>query len=103
MDAQEKSAFTTRSGFWKWKVLPFGLTSAPTTFQTLTEQFLHGLHWKTLFLYLNDVIVISPDFTSHLQRLEDVFGRLQDAGLKLKPAKCELLQDEVHYLGYVVV
>ena len=28
-DAQEKSTFATRSGLWKWKVLPFGLTSAP--------------------------------------------------------------------------
>ena len=66
------------------------------------EQVLHGLHWKTLLLYLDDVIVISPDFESHLQRLQDVFDRLQDASLKLKPSKCELLQDEVHYLGHVV-
>ena len=101
-DAQKKSAITTRSGLWKWKVLPFGLTSAPATFQRLMEQVLHGLHWKTLLLYLDDVIVVSPDFASHLKRLEDVFERLQDAGLKLKPTKCELLQDEVHYLGHVV-
>ena len=32
-DASEKSAFATRTGLWKWKVLPFGLTSAPATFQ----------------------------------------------------------------------
>ena len=31
-DALEKSAFPTHSGLWKWKVLPFGLTSAPATF-----------------------------------------------------------------------
>ena len=101
VDAQEKSTFTTRSGFWKWKVLPFGLTSAPATFQRLMEQVLHGLHWKTVLLYLDDVIVISPDFDSHFQRLKEVFRRLQDAGLKLKPAKCKLLQDEVYYLGHV--
>ena len=67
-----------------------------------TQQVLHGLHWKTLLLYLDDVIVISPDFASHLKRLEDVFEWLQDAGLKLKLTKCELLQNEVHYLGNVV-
>ena len=66
------------------------------------EQILHGLHWKTLFVYLDNVIVISLDFDSHLQRLEEVFRRLQDAGLKLKPTKCELLQDKVRYLGHVV-
>ena len=61
------------------------------------EQVIHELHWKTLLLYLDNVIVISPDFDSHLQRLEEVFSRLQDAGLKLK-----LLQNEVHCLGHVV-
>ena len=68
----------------------------------MTEQVLHGLHLKTLLLYLDNVIVISSDFDSHLQRLQDICEQLQDAGLKLKPFKCELQQDEVHYLGYVV-
>ena len=66
------------------------------------EQVLHGLHWKTLLRYLDEVIVIFPDFDSHLQRLKKVFSRLQNAGLKPKPTKCKLLQDEVHYLGHVV-
>ena len=101
-DAQEKSAFITRSGLWKWKVLPFGLTSAPATFQRLMEQVVHGLHWKTLLLYLDDIIVIGPDFETHLTRLGEVLGRLRGAGLKLKPAKCELLQTKVGYLGHVV-
>ena len=66
------------------------------------EQVLNGLQWKTLLLYLDNVIVILPDFDSHLQKLEKVFRRLQNAGLKLKPTKCELLQDKVHYHGHVV-
>jgi len=36
-DAQEKVAFITRDGLCKWKVLPFGLTFAPATFQRLME------------------------------------------------------------------
>ena len=101
-DAQEKAAFITRSDLWKWKVLPFGLTSAPATFQRLMEQIVKGLHWKTLLLYLDDIIVIAPDFETHLARLGKVFGRLRGTGLKLKPTKCELLQTEVGYLGHVV-
>ena len=57
------------------------------------EQILHGLYWKKILLYLDDVIVISSDFDSHLQRLEEVFKWLQDAGLKVKPTKCKLLHD----------
>ena len=66
------------------------------------KQALHGLHWRTLLLYLDDVILIFPYFVSCLHRLKEVFKRLQDAGFKLKPTKCKLLQDEVHYVGQVV-
>jgi len=90
-----------RDGLWKWKVLPFGLTSAPATFQRLMEQVLSGLHWKTLLVYL-DVIVISPDFQTHVVRVQEVFERLRGASLKLKPSKCALLLPEVKYLGHVV-
>ena len=48
------------------------------------------------------MIVISSNFDSHLQRLEEIFRWLQDAGLKLKSTKCGLLQEEVRYLGYVL-
>ena len=69
VDAQEKSAFCTRGGLWKWKVLPFGLTSAPATFQRMMKGVFQGLHWKTLLLYLDDVIVLGNEFNSHCQRL----------------------------------
>jgi len=43
-DVQDKVAFITRNGLWKWNVLLFGLTSAPATFQRLMEQVLNRLH-----------------------------------------------------------
>ena len=66
------------------------------------EQVVHELHWKTLLLYLDNIIVIAPDFETHLDRLGEVLGRLRGAGLKFKPAKCELLQTKVSYLRRVV-
>ena len=66
------------------------------------EKALKGLQWKILLLYLDDVVVFSTDFDTHLQRLETVFQRLRAAQLKLKPSKCSLLQTEVKYLGHVV-
>jgi len=70
----------------------------PATFQRLMEQVLSGLHWKTMLVYLDDVIVISPDFPTHVCRLREVFEQLRGAGLKLKPSKCTFLQPEVKYL-----
>lgn len=101
-DAKEKSAFVTRGGLWQWRVLPFGLTSAPACFERLMERVLSGLQWQTLLLYLDDVIVFSHDFDSHLNRLETVLQRFRSANLKLKPSKCELFQKSVSFLGHIV-
>ena len=68
-DTHEKSAFVTRGGLWQWKVLLFGLTSAPATFERLMEKVLKGLQWQTLLLYLNDIIIFPKNFESHLERL----------------------------------
>ena len=46
--------------------------------------------------------MFSSDFDSHLTRLEEVFKRLRDAHLKLKPSKCSLFATEVDYLGHRV-
>ena len=101
-EAREKSAFVTRNGLWQWRVLPFGLTSAPSTFERLMERVLRGLHWKNLLIYLDDVVIFSRDIESHLDRLEEVLKRFRAAGLKLKPSKCELFQTHVKYLGHIV-
>ena len=101
-EAKEKTAFTTRNGLYQWEVLPFGLTSAPSTFERLMETALRGLHWKTALIYLDDIIVFVPDITTHLARLEEVLGRLRAANLKLKPNKCKLFARQVKYLSHVV-
>lgn len=71
-EAEEKSAFSTGFGLWKWKVLPFGLTFTPATFQKIMKRVLHGFHWRTLLIYFDD-IVITPKLNTHLHLLEEVF------------------------------
>jgi hypothetical protein len=53
-------------------------------------------------IHLDDVIVLGKSFQDNLQNLQQVFQRLRDAGLKLKPAKCNLFQEEVKYLGHTI-
>ena len=38
----------------------------------------------------------------HLQRLAEVFSQLRDAKLEIKPSKCHLLRQSVHYLGHII-
>ena len=99
---REKTAFITPFGLHQFRFMPFGLSNAPATFQRLMEQVLAGLHWSTCLVYIDDIIVFSRTVADHLDQLRDVFTRLKNAGLTLKPSKCHLLQMEVRYLGHVV-
>jgi hypothetical protein len=69
---------------------------------TIDEVVLADLVWKSYFVYIDDVLVYSQSFEEHLRHLQEVFSRLRQANLRLKPKKCLFLQPEVPYLGYVV-
>jgi hypothetical protein len=97
-----KTAFCTTEGLFEFKVMPFGLCNAPATFQRLMDLVLAGLQWSHCLIYIDDVVILGRSFEEHLQHLQQVFDRLQQAGLKLKPRKCHFLQRKVNYLGHVV-
>ena len=100
---KERTAFNIGPlGFYHFNSMPFGLTNSPATFQRLMETCLGDLHLSQCLIYLDDIIVYSSNVQEHISRLEAVFKRLADAGLKLKPSKCEFFKSEVKYLGHVV-
>lgn len=66
------------------------------------EKVLHGPHWKSLLLYLNDIIVRVPDLSTRHSRLKEVVNQLRKPGLKLNPFKCELLQSQMRYFRHIV-
>ena len=81
--------------------MPFGLTNAPATFQRLMETCLGDLSLHWCIIYLDDIVIFSKDLASHLERLEAVLWKLEEAGLKLKPSKCELFWQQIAYLQNV--
>ena len=87
-EAKHKTAFIFFGGLYEFKVMPFGLCNAPSTFQRLMENILRELNWKTCLIYLDDVIVFSRTFEDHLQHLAQVFDRFRHANIRLKPSKC---------------
>lgn len=80
----------------------FGLCNAPATFQRVMQHVLADLEWHTCFVFLDDILVVSKTFLEHMPYLCEVLSRLHDAGLRLKPQKCNLLCDEVPFLGHIV-
>ena len=55
-----------------------------------------------VLVYLDDVLVVGSTLEEHNRKLATVFQRIRDAGLRLKPKKCQFAQEEVEYLGHVV-
>ena len=99
---KEKTAFTAGEGLWQFRVMPFGLSNAPATFERLMENVLRGLPWTVCLIYLDDVIVHAKTIGDEFNRLREVFSRLRSVNLKLNPKKCNLFQREVRYLGHMV-
>ena len=99
---RHKTAFITKYGLFEYTKMPFGLCNAPSTFQRCMELMFRGMKWKTLHIYLDDIILYSSNLDDHFEKLDEVLSRLKRAGLKLKPSKCEFIKDEVVYLGHVV-
>ena len=97
-----KTAFATRRGLFQFRKMPFGLACAPETFKRLMERVLAGLQWNICLVYLDDIIVVGRNFEEMLTNLRQVFDRLIDAGLKLKPKKCSLFAKSVSFLGHVI-
>ena len=97
---REKTAFSTGEGLYEFNVLPFGLTTAPSTFQRTLEFILMDV--AHCLVYIDDVIVFSETFEDHLKELTQVFKRLEYAKMKLKPSKCEWAKPEVTFLGHRV-
>ena len=85
-DSREKTAFSAMGRHYEWLVMPFGLTTAPATFQRLMNEILGDLPF--VIIYLDDILVCSKSISEHIEHLSIVFKRLKSAGLKMKPSKC---------------
>ena len=99
---REKTAFITPFGLFEYLRMPMGLSTAPATFQRLMQTTMNDLVFQVLLVYLDDLLVYSKNFEEHLERLQIVFDRLREVGLKLNPKKCNFARTSVEYLGYTV-
>jgi hypothetical protein len=82
--------------------MPFGLHSVAGTFPALIDRLFTPYLEPYVFAYLDDIVISTRDFETHLRILDQVFERLSKARLTLKESKCEFCQPELCYLGYVV-
>ena len=99
---RHKTAFHTRDGLYEFIVMPFGLTSAPATFQRCMDMVLCDLLWDRVLVYLDDIIIYSETWQEQMATIDEVLRRLRAAGLKASAGKCEFGQTSMQYLGHLV-
>ena len=81
--------------------MPMGLKNSPMTFERLIEHVFTEELWKSVLVYLDDIIVYSSTFEEHLMHLKFVFDKLAEANLKAHPGKCDLAETEITFLGHI--
>ena len=114
-DDKPKTAFRTPFGHYQFRVLPFGLTNAPGTFQGVMNNVfnppkfcadgsLNPKHRLSDFscVFIDDILVFSKTAAEHKEHLETVLSELRDHKLLIKPSKCVWGQTELPYLGHII-
>jgi hypothetical protein len=80
-----KTAFSTADGHFEYKRMPFGLKSAPSTFQRMMNNVLSELIGNRCLVYMDDILIIGEILTEHNSKLRAVFQKLHEFNLKIEP------------------
>ncbi|MBW0566137.1 hypothetical protein O181_105852 [Austropuccinia psidii MF-1] len=90
-------------GIFEYLRIPFGIKNAPAHYQKMMntifpEELLEG--W--LIIYIDDIIICSETWDSHLLRLERVLQKIVQVNMKISLKKCHFAYSELKALGHVV-
>ena len=82
--------------------MPFGLTNAPAVFQHMMDDVFRDLLDECVIVYIDDILIYSPNQELHDQNVQRVLERLHQFGLYAKLEKCYFDQRQVEFLGFLV-
>ncbi|KAL0150720.1 hypothetical protein M9458_053943, partial [Cirrhinus mrigala] len=97
-----KTAFSTTTGHYEYRVMPFGLVNSPSVFQSFINDVFRDMLGRWVIIYMDDILVYSESLESHVSHVRKVLQRLISHHLFAKAEKCEFHQTATTFLGYVV-
>jgi hypothetical protein len=83
-----KTAFQTHHGHFEYKVMPYGVTGGPATFQGIMNDILAPMLRKFVLVFVDDILIYSKTLSEHARHLEAVLAILRENELKVKKSKC---------------
>jgi hypothetical protein len=101
-DDVPKTAFLTHQGLFQYRVLCFGISNAPSTFQAVMNKALAPVLGKTALVYMDDILVFSKNPDDHAQHLAEELELLRQHKLYAKLSKCSFAQERTNFLGHVI-
>ena len=96
-----RTAFKTKYGTYRFKVMPFGLCNAPATFQRTMDFVLQDLRVMVV-AHVDDILTGTDTFDDMFFALREVYMRLAKQKLYANPEKCCFGQSEVEYCGFII-
>jgi hypothetical protein len=97
-----KTTFITKYGLYKFTVMSFGLTNAPTFFMNLMNIVFMDYLDKFVVVFIDDILIYSQSEEEHVDHLKMVLQRLREHQLYAKLSKCEFWIEEVLFLGHII-
>ena len=102
LDDQEKTTFVTPIENYHYKVIPFGLKNAGSTYQRMMTRMFESQLEKNIEIYIDDMVVKSKMISEHVGDLRAIFEILRKYKLRLNASKCSFGVGSGKFLGYMV-
>ena len=97
-----KTAFRCQYGLLEYTVIPFGLVNAPATFQGIINNVFRDMLDQGMSAFMDDFIMWDGTRLGLDEITRDMLRRLRDNRLCIAPDKCEWVQHQIEFLGYIV-
>ena len=95
-------SFVTPIGNYHYKVMPFGLKNAGSTYQRIMTKMFESQMSKNIEVYIDDMVVKSKIVSEHIGNLTNIFKILRGHKLRLNASKCFFGVGSGKFLGYMV-